>query len=303
METLWLVPFVVLAVSLAQRRLGDRAGGRLAAVPLAASAVIIIVVLEQDAVAAQGVALGIAAGAPIGALVLCGYLLVARGPARPPSQGRLWPELVARVVVTTGCVAGVAMLATVLPPAVAGLVASFPTLVVVLAVMTHRRAGAAGARGLVRGVFVGMPASVVFVLTLAGTLGHLPVPAAFAAATVAWLAGQYVRDRVDAVVKVRLRDHQRRRHPERRVVRFLAQHATRHQFLARLTRRAPARSDLDTRPQPAAADLGDPVPDQRGEPLVQVRAERDRAGQEVAVPQQPDDRTADRTRERVAAER
>lgn len=284
MELLLLTPCLVLSISLVQRRLGDRAGGRLTALPLTSIAVIAVVVTEQGTSAAQDVAQGIVTGTPIGVTVLVGCAWLARkAPAREVVSRNA--DLIVRVVVTTGCVAGISVVAQVLPPTVAGLAAAFRTVACVLAVLTRRRAGGQAARELMFGVLMGMPASAAFLATLAGTLGHLPTPLAFGAAAGAGLAGQYLRDRVDAVVKVRLGDHQWRGDAEGRVVGFLAQHAARHQFFACLAGGAAAGGDLDACPQAATPDLRDAMADQCAEALVQVGAKGNGPGQEVAVAQ------------------
>jgi hypothetical protein len=230
MELLLFTPLAVLLISLAQRLLGDRAGGRVAALPLTSTAVIAIVATDQGTTAASAVAKGIATGAPLGAAIVATYAWLAgrkprparksrhgqpasrhsgppmhhgrptvhpmhqRRPSvhvdRPSGRGGSAAELLVRVLVVTGCVAGVSAAAHVLPPQVAGVVAAFPVLALVLATMTRRRAGASAARDLVRGVLAGTPAGLAFVVTLACVLGPLPLALAFAVAAVAWSAGQ-----------------------------------------------------------------------------------------------------------------
>src|SRR5690242_8960606 len=277
MELLWLTPVLVLLISLGQRRLGDRAGGRLAALPVTSTSVIAIAAVDQGATTARELATGILTGAPIGVVVLATYRHLAANALKtnvPKVPFRAW-DLAVRVAVATGCVAGVSVAARLLPPQVAGVLGAVPVLGLVLALMTHRCAGPRAAHALVSGVLNGTPTSLAFLGTLAAFLDVLPVPVAFGLAVLAGLlatrlrkapqvlsAEQHRGDRVHAQVQVLPGDHQRRRDPQRRVVRLLAQHAAAHQLLARLACGPAAGRDLDPGPQPTATDLRDAVPDQ-----------------------------------------
>src|SRR5262245_42785100 len=174
MAILCVTPVLVLLITLVQRRLGDRAGGRLAAVPVTSTAVIAIVGVDQGVAAAQALAVGIVTGAPVGlACLLLFRWLANRVPmVTAPGDGHAAWELVVRVGVTTSCVAGLSAAAQVLPPQVAGVPGGFPMLAAVLAVMTHRRAGPRAARDLVTGVLTGMPVSVGFLTALAIALSR-----------------------------------------------------------------------------------------------------------------------------------
>jgi hypothetical protein len=78
-------------------------------------------------------------------------------------------ELPIRMVVTTGLVQGLSVLAAVVGPRLAGVLATFPALACVLAAMAHRRSGSGAAIELMRGVLVGLlPTTLLFlVLTVA----------------------------------------------------------------------------------------------------------------------------------------
>jgi hypothetical protein len=269
MELLWLTPVLVVAITLAQRRLGDRVGGRLAALPVTSTALIAIAALDRGAAMAQSVATGSLAGAPVAVVCLVALRRLATRAMKGAFETSSVPkapftavDLVVRVGVTTACVAGLSMATHVLPPGLAGVLGAFPALACVLTIMTNHRVGPRAARDLVTGVLVGTPASLAFLTTLTVTLGALPVPIAFAAAAVAASAGQYLGDRVHAQVEVSLGDHQGRCDPQRGVVRFLAQHAAAHELLAHLAGDHPAWRDLDARPQAAPAHLGDAVADE-----------------------------------------
>jgi len=84
--------------------------------------------------------------------------------------------------------AGVALLLTLtyfamgLGPRLSGMLAMFPTLGTVLAIFSHRHAGAAFAINLLRGMALGLYAFVAFTVTLILCLPSMPVGAAFALA-------------------------------------------------------------------------------------------------------------------------
>src|SRR6266498_1404215 len=146
MELLWLTPVLVVVITLAQRRLGDHMGGRLAALPVTSTAVIAIAALDQGAAVAQSVVTGIVSGAPVAVACLTtvrwlaghaakGTLATTRTVAKVPlaatgvARGtfRTW-DLAVRVGVTTGCVAGLTAATHLYPPQVAGVLGAFPAL-------------------------------------------------------------------------------------------------------------------------------------------------------------------------------
>lgn len=82
-------------------------------------------------------------------------------------------ELPVRMILTTVLVQGLAALAPFIGPRLAGVLATFPALAVVLAAMAHRRSGAGAAIELLRGVLTGLLPTAVFFLVLTVVLGRL----------------------------------------------------------------------------------------------------------------------------------
>ncbi len=145
-------------------------------------------------VALTGALAGAAAGTGISALIpMTGLLVVlvlatiavglltwptVDGPPPPARAERLW-ETPVRMAVSGTLVACLLGLAQVLGPHLAGLLSTMPVLLTVLASATHRGDGPAAAIALVRGALASMPASVLFVAVLAGTLVPLGTGGAF----------------------------------------------------------------------------------------------------------------------------
>jgi len=103
-------------------------------------------------------------------------------PARR-TQGR-W-ELPVRMAVSGILVASLLGLAHVLGPHLAGVLATMPVILTVLAPATHGSEGANAASALVRGALASMPSSVVFVAMLSQTLVPLGLATAFGVAVAA----------------------------------------------------------------------------------------------------------------------
>ena len=102
--------------------------------------------------------------------------------------------LLARGVLTGGLVAGLSLAAPLLGPSLAGLLASIPLVVAVLAPSAHARNGAATARTLLRGTLAVVPGTAAFALVIATALQALEPVAAFglamaSLATLNWLVG------------------------------------------------------------------------------------------------------------------
>jgi hypothetical protein len=75
-------------------------------------------------------------------------------------------ELRLRMTVSTALVLGISMLSHVADPRLAGVLATFPALAVVLAAMAHRRDGAGAAIELVHGILAGLPPTLLFFLVM-----------------------------------------------------------------------------------------------------------------------------------------
>ncbi|MBL8518871.1 MAG: hypothetical protein JNM76_18050 [Betaproteobacteria bacterium] len=101
-------------------------------------------------------------------------------------------ELAVRMVAGATLVFLATWFASSLGPRLSGLVAMFPVLGTVLAVFSHRHAGAAFTTQLLRGMAAGFYAFITFCVVLALTLAPWGIGASFAAAIVAALAVQGV---------------------------------------------------------------------------------------------------------------
>lgn len=148
------------------------------------------------------VAAGAYASAPplalIVPLVLAGLLAINRGLGQPdrslvgPSD-RGWPDLLLRAVLATALVVGLTAAAPLLGARLSGILAPVPIATAILAVFTHRTAGSAGARDLLRGVAGGAYSFWAFFTILGLTLTRIDTLWAFALATVVALALQAAR--------------------------------------------------------------------------------------------------------------
>jgi hypothetical protein len=117
-------------------------------------------------------------------------------PSRAPPASRV--ELILRMVAGGALVVTLTVLADDLGPRMSGLLAMFPVLGTVLAVFTHRQAGAAFTIRLLRGMTVGYYAFTTFCLVLALALPPMSIGMAFAlslalATMVQVFARRYVR--------------------------------------------------------------------------------------------------------------
>jgi hypothetical protein len=131
------------------------------------------------------------------------------GPPPPTREAKAW-ELPARMLVSGVLVAGLLGLTHVLGPHLAGVLATMPVILTVLAPATHRRDGRTAATALVRGALASMPASIVFVAVLAYTLVRLGAPVAFGVGLLALL----LADQLTSATQRRSRRPQDRRDHE-----------------------------------------------------------------------------------------
>jgi hypothetical protein len=106
------------------------------------------------------------------------------------------PGLLVRALITALLVAGLATAVSQLGARAGGLLAALPLLASLLAVFTHREAGAAAAIELLRGTLVGMAGFVAFCALVAAMIVPAGAPAAFGAATAAALIIQVGLDRL-----------------------------------------------------------------------------------------------------------
>jgi len=86
-----------------------------------------------------------------------------------PAPTPAW-DLPARIATATALVLAVTTVADALGPQLSGLIAPFPTFIIIFAVFTHSRQGAGATTALLRGVVVGSPAYAAFFLIVGGIL-------------------------------------------------------------------------------------------------------------------------------------
>lgn len=101
--------------------------------------------------------------------------------AGPTDQG--WPDLLLRAVLATLLVVGLTGLSGLLGARLSGILAPIPVATALLAVFTHRTAGADAARNLLRGVAGGAYSFWAFFALLSVALGRVGTPLAFSLAT------------------------------------------------------------------------------------------------------------------------
>jgi hypothetical protein len=130
--------------------------------------------------------LGVAAGA----LIACASLLLATGVVTrwnqrgaQPVSGR--PGIAIRALITAFLVAGLSAAVSRLGATTGGLLAALPVLASLLAVFSHREAGAPAAVELLRGMLAGMAGFIAFCEIVAVTIVAWGPLAAFGAATAA----------------------------------------------------------------------------------------------------------------------
>jgi Protein of unknown function (DUF3147) len=151
------------------------------------------------------------AGSPAGLLIAAVALTVAWRALPAPSSEPVPPtlprrgSLPLRMATAAVLVAALAAAAGALGPLAGGMLAALPVLACVLAVFTHREAGATAAIGLLRGMLAGMASFVIFCQLIALLIVPDGVAAAFSAATAVALAIQVVAVYAPAAVHSLLR--------------------------------------------------------------------------------------------------
>jgi hypothetical protein len=142
-----------------------------------------------------GILLHAVIGAPFWLIVAITVLAIAGATRAIPFSGiahaslphPAW-DLPARMVVATVLVVAITALAPVLGPGWSGIVATFPVYLSVMAVFTHRHAGAPAADDVLRGILAGLYGTVAFYVVVAVGLGLAGVGATFVVAVVTALA-------------------------------------------------------------------------------------------------------------------
>jgi hypothetical protein len=151
------------------------------------------------------------AGSPAGLVIASVALTVAWRVLPAPSSEPVPPaapqrgSLPLRMATAAVLVAALAAAAGALGPLAGGMLAALPVLACVLAVFTHREAGATAAIGLLRGMLAGMASFVIFCQLIALLIVPDGVAAAFAAAAAVALAIQVVAVYAPAAVQSLLR--------------------------------------------------------------------------------------------------
>ncbi|MFL9870899.1 hypothetical protein [Paraburkholderia megapolitana] len=101
-----------------------------------------------------------------------------------------WWDLPSRMVLIAALVVGVTLIAPYVGPKTSGVLASFPFMVIILAVFGHRMIGHAAVRPLMRGVVTALLGFAVFFYVLSLTLTRLNLLAAYGSAILCALAIQ-----------------------------------------------------------------------------------------------------------------
>lgn len=112
------------------------------------------------------------------------------GAMRTPLSTDAGASILGRTTVTGLIVVALTEAVNVLGPLAGGILAALPVLASVLAVLTHRDAGAEAAVALLRGTLAGMAGFVAFCQIVALLITHAPLVPVFAGATVAALLAQ-----------------------------------------------------------------------------------------------------------------
>jgi hypothetical protein len=143
---------------------------------------------------------GARAGAPIGLLAASISLWLAhRSLATAPSDPSAMPiapssgagtSIPGRMAVTALIVVALTGAVSVLGPLAGGILAALPVLASVLAVLTHRGAGAEAAVAMLRGTLAGMAGFIAFCQIVALLITRAPLVPVFAGATLAALLAQ-----------------------------------------------------------------------------------------------------------------
>ncbi|VWB68356.1 membrane protein [Burkholderia lata] len=127
--------------------------------------------------------------------ILAVALVLSIVPAIPVKAARLDPprwDLPLRMALIAGLVVGVTMIAPYVGPETSGVLASFPFMVIILAVFAHRMSGAVAAQQLMRGMATGLLGFAAFFHVLSLTLTRLDLVPAYGLAIVCTLAIQAV---------------------------------------------------------------------------------------------------------------
>jgi len=125
----------------------------------------------------------LAASLVIASAALVALVFATRDPgeARPAAPAPGW-DLPVRVVLTGVLVVGVSLAAGHMGPEAAGLLAPLPVLGGIMAAFTHRRCGAAAARGLMHGAVIGSWGGVAFFAVIVWLMGSVAPVAVYALA-------------------------------------------------------------------------------------------------------------------------
>jgi hypothetical protein len=138
--------------------------------------------------------------APLAAVALFGWRPEPAGTGdrgTSPGSGPTARELAGRAALTGGLVAGLSTAAPVLGPSLAGLLASVPLVIAVVAPTTHARAGVASTRALLRGTVAVVPGTAAFAAVVATALDALGTAPTFGLALAVMLAVNRLIDAAD----------------------------------------------------------------------------------------------------------
>ena len=156
METLLLrlvlPPVTVILAGWVQHRLGPRHSGRLVGLPLTSGPFLVVLLLAEGPTPTVTAARGVVAGQLMVVGFAVAYALLSTTRMRP---GRVLAAVVPTVAALAAAAHAWLTAAPALGPSLAGLLASVPLVITVVAPATHIHAGVASARTLLRGTVGG----------------------------------------------------------------------------------------------------------------------------------------------------
>jgi MFS family permease len=127
--------------------------------------------------------------------ILAAMLALSLIPNKAAKARRLdppWWDLPLRMALIAGLVVSVTLIAPYVGPEASGVLASFPFMVIILAVFAHRMIGHAAAQQLMRGMVAALLGFAAFFYLLSLTLTHVSLAGAYGGAILCTLAIQAV---------------------------------------------------------------------------------------------------------------
>jgi hypothetical protein len=116
------------------------------------------------------------------AALICTYFAIPKPAGTSGPRPMPWWDIPARMIATACLVAVIAASADYIGPTLSGIVSSYPVILTVVAVFTHKRWGADAAVALTRGVMLSLLGFVIFFWTIAFFVERIGLVPAYAAA-------------------------------------------------------------------------------------------------------------------------